>query len=149
MSLVTETPPTRFNHRLFAYAYSDEQLLSVSSKRLIWLYEKKYISAGKHLKGFRGDYYWKNAAIEFALYGDAIPEFGLLASNELDTTFFIYYQNPESDGACRERYFFNRFEIYPDRLPYEIIELRKSMLEQRRGILFSRTRLEDFIEGRT
>ena len=127
-------------HRLYAYAYSAENLRGISSWNLIRLFENFYRFPRfdpvrrewriKHLKGFFGDYFWADATLRFGVRGPDIPFFGLIASQQCKGVPFLYTSCALGVGQPTEpRYFYNGEELFrgtPEHLAKKYAELEKA-----------------------
>jgi hypothetical protein len=90
-----------------------------SSKKLILDLEEQFMkvqegtwhSRTRRLKGFRGDYYWKNGLLRFWVRSPEIPFFGLDASRLCKDLPIVYWSRPIEGPETAKRYFYAGYEL--------------------------------------
>ena len=138
-----ENAPLR-EHRLYAYAPSDEEVSRATSVRLrkhfeevfrfTWYDPERCEWRLKRLKGFAGDYYWKGGTLLFILRSPPIPFFGLVASQLCRGVPFMYSSVTLDGRESESRYFLDGEERF-DNMDKELAAKFAQLREKQWGII--------------
>ncbi|SRR5258708_231009 len=115
-------------HRLYAYARSDDDLLRASNAKLRkdfeehvsfpWFDPIRRVWRIKRLKGFDNiNHYFKRATLIFTQRGPEIPYFGLRASELCPDTPIMYSSCTQKGEETLARFFHNGEEYFGDASP--------------------------------
>jgi len=145
-------------HRLFAYASSDDELLAASAKKLILLFEERFLgeycwraSEGRNrmrynrLKGFRGDFYWRNGTLRFCVRTPELPFFGEEASRLCTCMPIVYSSVCHQSGITPFRYFLSGREYREAEIPGEYAKGFAVLTQLKSGFIPERITIDQFM----